>query len=134
MSAKSAHARNFLTVFGLLDAVLIGRNLSQAAGATLLISSLPIGNAALAWFRAFLLISLAFSAVGLVLEKRWALTLSYVQFPFRLIFVMLTFGFLSQIPWVTRTFGDQTVLIAAIVLEVVRLVICIRLQQGGGRK
>ena len=131
MSAKQ-YNRHFLTVFGLLDAVLIGQYLGQALSANLLIGSLPIGDAALGWFRSFLLISLAFSAVGLVLEKRWALMLSYVQFPFRLIFVMLTFGFLSRISWITSTFGSQTVLITAIILEVVRLVICIRLQ--GGRK
>ena len=129
-----AYSRGLLTFFGLLDAVLIGQYLSNVASANVWPHSLPIGAAALDLLKAFLLVSLIFSAIGLCWERRWAMLLSYAQFPLRLIFPLLSFGFLTQIPFLSRSFGGRTLLVAAVILEVVRLVVTIMLQRGGGKK
>jgi hypothetical protein len=93
---------------------------------------LPLGGAALAWLKALFLVSLIFSAIGLCLEKKWALLLTYGQFPFRLIVPMLSFGFLAHIPFLAKNFGGQILLITIFVLEIVRLIMTIQLQRGGG--
>lgn len=128
------YSRGILTVFGLLDAVLIGLYFGKVVTADLWPSGLPIGASALELLKGIFLVSLIFSAIGLCLEKRWALLLGYVQFPFRLIIPMLTFGFLPHIPLLSRTFGGSTLLIAAVILEIVRLVVSILLQRGGGKR
>src|SRR5271170_5547552 len=41
--------------------------------------------------------SLVISAIGLIFTKRWALVISFIQFPFRFIFIFLSFGFISTL-------------------------------------
>jgi hypothetical protein len=114
--------RVILTVFGLLDAVLLGRFLNSVVFSP--VDSLPQG---LWWFqvlmllRPFVLLSLGLSALGLALERRWGIILSYVQFPFRFVYVYLSLGFLTMF---SRLVGDnsyQSLIVAAMILEGVRL-------------
>jgi hypothetical protein len=78
------HRRAILIRFGVLDALLLIRFAPQVAWpGHVFDGSLPVWAVALEICRPLFLVSLAFSAVGLMLARNWAIILSYVQFPFR---------------------------------------------------
>jgi hypothetical protein len=117
-------SRIILVVFGLLDAVLVGRFMNSIS-----LTHFQFAPECLWWFqvimyvRPFFLLSLGISAFGLALERRWGLILSYVQFPLRFAYVYLSFGFLTT--FVVPILGSEAykpTIIAAMCLEGVRLV------------
>lgn len=123
------HSRVILAIFGILDAILFGRFLDKVATTRPpILGKLPIGESALDLIEWALLLSFIFSAIGLALERKWAITLSFVQFPFRFIFLTWSFGFLGALPWI-GALGAQTLLIAYIILEIVRLVVTLQLKK-----
>ena len=130
------HRHAILIAFGLLDALLLGRFVRQAANPIhFLMNALPIEIVVVECVRSFLLISLAFTAVGLIWGKQWALWLSYVQFPFRLLFMLLTFGFLgllARIPDFPVT--HFSLMLTAMGLECVRLTVTLLLHGKPNRK
>lgn len=82
---------------------------------------------AYALFPMFILI--AFGALGLFMLKKFGLILYYIQFPFRLYFLMFTLGFITLIPEALESYDgrflDPLVKIC-FVGEVVRLFLSIR--------
>jgi len=118
-----------LIVFGLLDAVLFGRFIDSIS-IVRLYSSVPQD---LWWFqvsvfvRTFFLFSLAVSALGLTMECRWALILSYVQFPLRFAYLYLSFGFLTLFNPLLGGNTYQALIVTAMILEGARLVATILL-------
>lgn len=128
--ALKQNSRLILTLFGILDAILFGRFLDKVASTRPpILGQLPIGDSALALIEWALLLSFIFSAVGLALERKWALVLTFVQFPFRFIFVTWSFGFLGALPWL-GSMGAQVLLYAYVILEIVRLIVSIQLHRG----
>ena len=114
--------KSLLLLFGVLDIVLIVRflpaefqhigNLSDAAFPTNVIFIA----------RLLFLASLFVSAGGLLRTKKWGLITSYVQFPFRFIFIMLSLGFIAKL---ARIFDLQNLynplIYVSMILECVRL-------------
>ena len=121
-------ARITLVVFGLLDAVLLGRFLGSVS-----MSNFYAAPQAAWWFRAtmfarpFFLLSLAVSGFGLAMQRRWGLIVSYVQFPLRFVYLYLSFGFLTLLSRHVGQDAYRTLIIAAMVLEGARLVVTILL-------
>lgn len=73
-----------------------------------------------------LLGSFLFSSYGFIRFRKWALVLSLIQFPLRFLFLVLSFGFLTSIPFLRLLMGGyQNVLIVAAVLELGRLIVTI---------
>jgi hypothetical protein len=111
-----------LIIFALLDAILLGRFIGSVFH-TGLSRELPVLYQALCIARPIFIISLGFSAFGLIVKRKWGFILSYVQFPLRFVFVFLSFGFLSLL--MTPRQGAQFInpmIIIAMVLEAFRLV------------
>lgn len=120
--------RVILILFGLLDAVLLGRFVDSIS-----ISHLHSVPRDLWWFqlsmlvRPFFLLSLAVSALGLAMGSRWALIVSYVQFPLRFVYVYVSFGFLTLLNPLLGGNAYQALIVAAMILEGARLVATILL-------
>ena len=77
--------------------------------------------------QAFLLLSLAITGFAFLTVQRWASIVYYFQFPFRVIFMTLTFGFITYANILFQNLAAYyTLLGIALVLEVVRLAIVIR--------
>ncbi len=127
-----SHTRMLLLAFGFLDALLLVRFFHQLAWpARVFDGMLPLWAALLEICRPVLLASFAFSSVGLWLGRRWAMVLSYVQFPFRLVFVLLTFGFISKLATLPGlAAGYSMFIILAMLLEVARLLATIMIHRG----
>jgi hypothetical protein len=115
--------RILLVMLGLLDAVLLGRFAHSINFLYYGLASAPWWFEGLEFARPFFLLSLSISAIGLSLERQWGLILSYLQFPFRVVYLYLSFGFLTLIT--VPLFGASVykpTLVAALVLEGVRLI------------
>lgn len=113
--------RTCLIVFALLDALLLGRFITSVVHLGLS-RDFPFWYQALCIARPVFLLSLACSAFGLALGRNWGFIVSYIQFPFRFVFVFLSFGFLSKL--MPQTQDPQYInpmIITAMVLEVFRL-------------
>ncbi len=87
------------------------------------------------WFNIFymtqsiLIISFLASGFGLACQKRWGFILSYVQFPFRYLFLLLSFGFIAVIFPMQNTYYFSPVIIIAMLLEIGRLILTIMIQK-----
>ena len=77
--------------------------------------------------RPFFLLSLAVSAFGLAVGSRWALIVSYVQFPLRFVYLYLSFGFLTLLNPLLGGNAYQALIVVAMILEGARLVATILL-------
>jgi len=76
--------------------------------------------------RLVFIVSLLVSAVGLFGMKRWALILSYIQFPFRFVFLLLSFGFISMLARVFDMPGlYRSLIYTAMILECARLILSV---------
>ena len=119
--------RIVLFVFAALDALLLARLFQSIVPhvSSGNYASLPWQTMGLLLLRSAFLLSLAVSAFGLARGRVWGLVLSYVQFPFRFVFVLLSFGFLRWIFGPLQVGNISLVIVAAMVLEVVRLVLTI---------
>jgi hypothetical protein len=82
-------------LFGFLDAILVVRFAAREFAQLASVSHEPFLGALLDILRMAFFVSLVASAVGLCLAKKWALIISYVQFPFRFVFMLLSFGFIT---------------------------------------
>lgn len=72
------------------------------------------------------LISLLFSVYGIFLKCRWWFILTYIQFPFRLAFLYLSFGFLTYIVmFINNPSFYKPMLYFAVVLEFIRIIVTI---------
>ena len=120
------HKKEILIIFGLLDVLLLGRFIICISFTDMWVYG---------WFpylintgRTIFLISLAFSGIGLVYQKKWSFILSYIQFPCRFLFMLLSFGFLSLlIPKVPQMHYVQPSIIIAGILEIIRLIVTIKI-------
>jgi hypothetical protein len=78
-------------------------------------------------------LSFAFSSYGLIRRRRWAVVLSYVQFPFRFYTLQLSFWYLNFIP---RLIGSEDLIVyraflgTCMVLECARLGVTIYAHRG----
>ena len=120
------YKKEMLTLFGLLDILLLGRFM-------ICISFTDMWEHG--WFpylintgRTIFLLSLAFSGIGLIYQKKWSFILSYIQFPFRFVFILRLFGFISLcIPRIQQMIYVQPAIIIAAILELIRLIITIKI-------
>jgi hypothetical protein len=95
-------AKYFFIGFAILDAALLARWASTIPGIyrqALMCWRFDLGflYPLLPVLRLAFLGSLVVSAFGFFQQQRWALILSYCQFPLRLFFVYLSFGFLMPL-------------------------------------
>src|SRR5690606_17712505 len=113
------HRRKILIAFCVLDAMLFLRTAHQIVlGGITLDGRWPVWTIMLEVCRPLFVVSLAFSAVGFAMDRRWAGLLSYVQFPFRFVFMHLSFGFIGHLASIPRMpVSYQTLMITAMVLE-----------------
>jgi hypothetical protein len=119
-------------LFGLLDVILFVRfppkDLAQFAS---VVSHEPLSGALLDIMRLFFFVSLLISAAGLFGMKKWALIISYVQFPFRIVFVLLSFGFIHYLSSVFHEPSfNQPLIYVAIILECLRLICSVWLHRS----
>ncbi len=125
--------RIILTGMALLDAICLGRFLDTIQF-DYLQHQAPLWVTVLHSIHIILLGSLLASAYGLAMERRWALWLSYVQFPARAIHITLSFGWLTLLG---RCLGYDSycpLLYTAIALELVRLAATILVHRSMRRK
>jgi len=77
-----------------------------------------------------LIMSLVVSGVLSIMRKKISLIVYYFQFPLRITFVILTFGFLFKIfGFQYDTVGYQILLGVTVLLEITRLVITIKIHK-----
>ncbi len=117
---------NYLKIqklFGLLDIILAVRFYTHITNISF---NMPL-EGVLSILTAITVISLFISGIGLLLGKRWSYYLVYFQFPFRLMFFLLTFGFITKINYLF--FGDmaayQALIFIAAILELGRVIVTI---------
>ncbi len=113
-------SRILLTVMALLDAVCLGDALNSISLAYLyrqtpLLFSIPHS------IHIVFVLSLAVSAYGLAMTRKWALWLSYAQFPARAIHLSLSFGWLTLAAKFLGHEAYHPLMFVAIGLEFVRL-------------
>jgi hypothetical protein len=110
-------------LFGLADAILIVRFAPREFAQLASVSHEPFLGALLDILRVGFFVSLLVSVVGLFGMKKWALIVSYVQFPFRFVFMLLSFGSISELAHLLAMPGLYRPLIcAAMILECGRLI------------
>jgi hypothetical protein len=116
------YPRDVLVLFAILDVFLAGR-FATSIHIPQIEAQEPVWWTALSILRPIFLLSLLASAFGLATQRRWGFIVSYIQFPFRFAYVLLSFGFLSLIP---GTFIQdcyyQPVILIAMGMECGRLV------------
>ena len=118
------YSKELLVAFGLLDAMLFGRIIQDLIPMPFLRSGGNLFTHTVTILRPLLVVSLGFSAYGFVMQKRWAMVMSYFQFPIRFLFVCLSLGFISVL------FKNCANLIyLAMILEFVRLYLTVRIQR-----
>lgn len=116
------YPRDILVLFAMLDVFVVGRFVNNIRVPELA-GQAPVWFSALIILRPVLLLSLIASAFGLATQRKWGFVVSYVQFPLRFVCVWLSFGFLTLIPGLFISGHKyQPVILAAMVLECVRLV------------
>lgn len=113
-------SRILLTVMALLDAVCLGRFLDSIS-LTYLRLKIPLFLTILWSVHLVFLVSLAVSAYGLAMSRKWALWLSYAQFPARAIRITLSFGWLTLAAKFLGHEAYRPLVFVAIGLEFVRL-------------
>ena len=130
-----------IVFFGVLDAILFIRFLGFAIEQPLILfkSAKNLSNISLILpfileiFRTAFYISIPFLAYGLIRMKKWAFTLYYVQFPFRYIFILLSFGFITIISkFFDSNFIYKLLIYISMVLEFIRLIITIIVHEPNG--
>ena len=136
MMHLTRHRRVILIGFGVLDALLLIRFAPQVAWpGHVFDGSLPVWAVALEICRPLFLVSLAFSAVGLMLVRDWAIVLSYVQFPFRFALMLFSFGFigfLTSSPLFPVSYFS--LMITAVILECIRSAVTIAVHRGPNQR
>jgi hypothetical protein len=113
-------------LFGLADVILVARFAPKMLAQLASVSHEPLPGALLDILRLVFIVSVLVSAVGLFGMKRWALILSYIQFPFRFVFMLLSFGFITLLARELDMPGLYRPLIyTAMILECARLILSV---------
>jgi hypothetical protein len=112
------YQKEILIFFALLDAFLFGKSLTGI--------NFSADQFLLNQIKSIFIISLAVSPFGLTFQKKWGYILYYVQFPFRYMFMALSFGFLTCLVPATPSFIKLTIIVAMI-LEIVRLILTVKI-------
>ncbi|WP_265858026.1 hypothetical protein [Pedobacter sandarakinus] len=83
------------------------------------------------YFTLFVFVSLFISAVGLALFKSFGFIMYYIQFPFRLVVWIFSFGFITFLPeWFGLSDGWFTILFKlCFIAEVFRLYFTVKLHR-----
>ena len=82
-----------------------------------------------------LIVSLIASGILLILRKKISLIIYYFQFPLRVIFMILTFGFLFDLfGFQYDSVGYKILVVTTFLLEVVRLIITIMIHKKEYKK
>jgi len=82
-----------------------------------------------------LIVSLIASGILLILRKKISLIIYYFQFPLRVIFMILTFGFLFDLfRFQYDSVGYKILVVTTFLLEVVRLIITIMIHKKEYKK
>lgn len=118
------YKKEILIIFALLDALLFGRFLLDI--------NFSAEQFLLNQLKSVFLISLAVSPFGLIFQKKWGYILYYVQFPFRYLFVVLSFGFLTYLVPASPSFS-RLMIIVAMILEIVRLILTVKIHLTGNK-
>ena len=127
------YQKGILIICGLLDALVLGRCIFQI---TYFIRAFSYNfwYGCLMLLQAIIILSLSFSAFGLVSQKKWAFILSYCQFPFRYVFILLSFAFISIcFPRHQTPIYISPAIIIAMILEILRLVITIIIHKNSNK-
>ena len=114
-----------IIVFALLDLFLFYR-LSRMGWS--LLSHFQF--ALVPFLKLFLIISLLFSGVLLLMDNKAGLILYYFQFPLKLAFMFLTFGFLLYVIPVPNPLIYKVLVGVVIGIETVRLLLTIKAHRG----
>jgi hypothetical protein len=115
--------KKLLQLFGLLDIITLVRNYKHIVPSSIAWTDFPlitIGST-------FLYALLVLSAFFLIRKQKTGLWLTYIQFPFRMMFLILSFGFLLMI---NNLFNNQPetygIMIWILIgIEIVRLIFTI---------
>ncbi len=108
-----------LIIFALLDGVSLLRSYQEVR----YYFEFGTGYSEFSIFRLLIIASFAISAVLFILRKKEAFVLYYVQFSLRILFMMLSFGFLIEL--FGGLYGSTaywTMIVLVFVLEIVRLI------------
>jgi len=125
--------KSFLVLFGLLDLInLIG---AFKLGLKLLDTIFNPEGLTFFWiiydvFEVVLIVSLLISGILSILKSKSGLIVFYIQFPFKLAFMILTFGFflkMFEIPYESMIY--KIMAFTVIALEVARLAISIKIHR-----
>lgn len=122
------YKQEILVIFAILDAFLLGRCAFSVVSPVFPPEYSPWWWEAKVVAQVIFLLSLAFSAFGLATSRKWAFILSYVQFPFRIVFMNTSFGFILIYAIAAVTPGTLDLRIpgiTSIVLECFRLLVTI---------
>jgi hypothetical protein len=123
------YPRDILIVFALLDALILVRSVNTIRLPDFR-HGMPVWASMLSLLRPVFLLSLAVSAIGLAAQRKWGFIVSYAQFPFRFVYVLLSFGFLSRIPCLfIANYPCQSAILVAMGLECGRLVWTIQIHR-----
>lgn len=116
------YPRNVLVVFAVLDAILF-LQLARFIPFVRFTSGNPLWQTALGLPWPVFILSLAASATGLAMGRKWGFVVSYVQFPFRFAYAGFSFGFIACIPGLSISGGAaEPWFVIAAALECGRLV------------
>jgi hypothetical protein len=116
--------KKLLPIFGALDIITLFRSYKHFIPGVFTWANFPlvaIGNIVL-------YVMLFFSAIFLLRQNKLGLWLTYVQFPLRLAFLVLSFGFLFALSRVVSN-SYMIILGILIVLEIVRLLFTINIHR-----
>lgn len=115
--------KKLLLLFGLLDIVTLVRSYQHIIPQASSWTDYPLMTIA----SSVLYASLVLSAYFLIMQNKLGLWITYIQFPLRMFFLVLSFGFLLI---TARLFNDRSIIYSTMMwfvigLEIVRLIITI---------
>ncbi len=128
--------KKVLQIFGLFDVLTLIRSYKHIIPRSFEWSYFPLITTA----NFFLYILLIFSAYFLLKQKKLGLWLTYIQFPLRLAFVTLSFGFLFTLSRLFETHSNfnngsyRIIFWILILLEILRLIFTIFIHKKYFRK
>ena len=125
--------KNLLVLFGLFDLISFFRTFNigfKLLNGTLKVEGLPILAYLLPMFEAALIATLLISGILSILKRKSSIILYYVQFPFKIAFMVLTFGFFLKIfglPY--NSISYLVIVIVVHFIEIIRLALTIQIHR-----
>ena len=117
--------RKFIIAFGILDLLKLEKVLT-------LIQKLYYGEIVIHFLNIFGIIfcsMVVLTGVFLIRLKKIGFILTYIEFPFRLLFAYFSFSFLLYISRIDQTGNILTMTILLAILEIIRLIITISIHR-----